>query len=250
MGSAIAMMAARAGVGHFTLVDLDRVTPENLGRHMCDLTALDVPKAQAVAELIARINPAAKVNVRREDFREIAEEILGAQMDPANTVIVAATDSFECQSLVNLHALNSGIPALYVGCWGEASVGEILSVVPGRTACFECYAGFRRGTESLQLNDPRRYTELDFDKTRVPAQAGLWPNILIICGFAFQILLALFSDDEQSQILDDEQPLWLVNVADFSSLLRPLAVTPAVVKRGCPVCDESCLSQFTLEEVQ
>lgn len=244
------MMAARAGVGHFTLCDLDRITPENLGRHMCDLTALDLPKALAVAQLIARVNPAAEVSVRTEDFREVADEILGAQLDPANVVIVAATDSFECQSLVNLHALTVGIPALYVGCWGEARVGEILCVVPGRTACFECYAGFRRGTESLQLNDPRRYTELDFDETRVPAQAGLWPNILIICGFAFQILFALFSGIEQSQILDFEQPLWLVNVADFSSPLRPLAVTPAVAKRGCPVCDESCLSQLTLVEVQ
>lgn len=251
VGSAIAMMAARAGVGKFTLVDLDRISPENLGRHMCDLTAIDVPKTQAVADLIRRINPTASVDIRAEDFREVVDGILGSHLDPENTVIVAATDSFECQSLVNLHSLDRGIPALYVGCWGEARVGEILHVVPGKTACFECYAGFRRDTASLDRDDPRRYTELDFDTTRVPAQAGLWPNILIICGFAFQILLALFSggDHSESQVLDCEHPLWLVNVADFSSPLRPMAVNPAIVKRGCPVCDESCLSQLTLEAV-
>src|SRR5207245_2078664 len=67
VGSALALMAARAGVGRFTLIDRDHITPENIGRHMCDLSALDQPKVQAVAELIRRINPTAQVNARSED---------------------------------------------------------------------------------------------------------------------------------------------------------------------------------------
>ena len=40
VGSAIAVMAARAGVGKFTLIDNDDIDAANLGRHVCDLSHL------------------------------------------------------------------------------------------------------------------------------------------------------------------------------------------------------------------
>ena len=166
----------------------------------------------------------------------------------ARIVLIAATDSFECQSLVNLLALETGLPALFVGCWGEAAIGEILCVIPGHTACFECYAGFRRETTVLPIGDPRRYTDLDFDPTKVPGQAGLWPNILIICGFAFQALLALVGSKPQA-VIDFDHSLLLVNVSDFESPLPVWSMTPARIKRGCPVCDESRLSELSAEAV-
>ena len=89
---------------------------------------------------------------------------------------------------------------------------------------------------------PRKYTDLDFDETKVPGQAGLWPNILIICGFAFQVILALLGDEERGKhLLDFDHTLLLVNSGDFTSPLPPLAVTPASVAKGCPICDESKL---------
>ena len=56
----------------------------------------------------------------------------------------------------------------------------------GRTPCYECFAGFRRDKVEIP-NDPRKYTDPNFDSTKVPGQAGLWPNILIITGVMFQI---------------------------------------------------------------
>lgn len=249
VGSALAVMAARAGVGHIELIDLDLITPENISRHICDLSALGQAKTEAVAALIRRINPRATVVTRTTDFRALDPAVLATTLDAERTALIAATDSFECQSLVNSLALETGVPALFVGCWGEASLGEILYLVPGRTACFECYAGFRRETPVLARDDPRRYTNLDFDATKVPGQAGLWTNILVICGFAFQVLLALLGDAERAaQLLDDEHPLFLVNVSDFDSPLRALAVTPARVERGCAVCDPACVAELSLEE--
>lgn len=246
VGSAIAVMAARAGVSRFTLVDDDQLRAENIARHTCDLSSLGQRKVDAVADLIRRINPEAEVIAIGEDFRALEREVVMASAGEAErTVLIGATDSFECQSLVNLLALETGVPALFVGCWGEAAVGEILCVVPGQTACFECYAGFRRDTSTLPIDDPRRYTDLDFDPTKVPGQAGLWPNILIICGFAFQALLGLIRNEPEDEMIDFDHNLLLVNVSDFDSPLPAWAVTPARFKRGCPVCDDSCLSQLT-----
>src|SRR5262245_20975154 len=75
IGSAIAVMAARAGVDTFTIVDNDNITPENIGRHVCDLTFEGHGKADAVAELIKRINPEARVLAIVDDFRESVADL-------------------------------------------------------------------------------------------------------------------------------------------------------------------------------
>ena len=53
-------------------------------------------------------------------------------------------------------------------------------VIPGKTACYECFASFRKQNTQIP-NDPRKYTDPNFDAERVPGQPGLWANILAIC---------------------------------------------------------------------
>src|SRR5438034_8841097 len=76
VGSAIALMAARAGVGKFTLIDPDALTPENVCRHFCDLSQIGRSKAYAVSELIRRINPQAMVAAYAEDFRKMDRQVM------------------------------------------------------------------------------------------------------------------------------------------------------------------------------
>ena len=80
--------------------------------------------------------------------------------------------------------------------------------------------------------------------TRIPGQEGLWANILVVAGVAFQVTLELF---ELRETIDYEHALWLVNISDYKSNLQPLAVTFGTVRKGCAVCDESNLSELSLE---
>lgn len=57
LGSPIAALLARAGVGRFVLVDSDIVTVGNRVRHDLDLDALGERKVEAAARRIRRINP-------------------------------------------------------------------------------------------------------------------------------------------------------------------------------------------------
>jgi ThiF family len=227
-------MAARAGIGRFTLVDPDVLALENVGRHMLSRTDVGTSKVLGVQELIEEVNPASRVEAICEKFTD-----LSAKPD----LLVAATDSFACESLVNDYSLRENVPAIYGGCWGEASVGEILYVVPGKTPCYECYAGFRRNVEIPA--DARKYTDPDFDSTKVPGQAGLWANILIITGVMFQVALGLLDpENERAKLIDCEHTLFLVNVSNFGARLQPLAVTFGKVQKGCAVCDESKLAEL------
>lgn len=241
-GSALALMAARAGIGRFTLIDPDTLALENIGRHMLSRDSVGQPKVRALKRAIKAIHPQAEVHAIAKDYRDLkpAEIFNGGKPD----LVIGATDSFGCESMVNSLSLTEGIPAVYAGCWGEASVGEILYVIPGKTPCFECFARFRRDTAPLPADDPRKYTDPNYDATKVPSQAGLWPNILVICGIAFQIILGLLDPESERgrSLIDHEHTLWLVNVSAYDSPLQPLAVTFAQVKKGCAICDESKLS--------
>ena len=55
-------MLARSGVGHFTLVDFDKIARTNINRHVCATeSTIGIPKVEAVRNRILDINPKAEV---------------------------------------------------------------------------------------------------------------------------------------------------------------------------------------------
>ena len=57
LGSNIAVMLARSGVGHLLLVDFDVVDVTNLNRQMYFISQLGKPKTEALLETLYQINP-------------------------------------------------------------------------------------------------------------------------------------------------------------------------------------------------
>ena len=57
LGSNIAVALARVGVGHILLIDFDIVEPTNLNRQSYYAEHLGMPKTEALAEQLQRINP-------------------------------------------------------------------------------------------------------------------------------------------------------------------------------------------------
>src|SRR5208337_5003992 len=76
--------------------------------------------------------------------------------------------------------------------------------------------------------------------TKLPGQAGLWANILLIAGVSFQIVLAIVDpESDRAALIDYEHTLLLFNISKYNSPLQPLAVTFGKVGKGCAICDES-----------
>ena len=57
LGSNIAVMLARSGIGQLLLVDFDIVDVTNLNRQMYFISHLGRPKAEALSEILCQINP-------------------------------------------------------------------------------------------------------------------------------------------------------------------------------------------------
>ena len=64
LGSNIALMLARSGVGKLLLVDFDVVDVTNLNRQMYFIRHLGRPKTEALSELVYEINPYAEIESR------------------------------------------------------------------------------------------------------------------------------------------------------------------------------------------
>ncbi|SDF71847.1 sulfur carrier protein ThiS adenylyltransferase ThiF [Sporomusa acidovorans] len=75
LGSNIAVMLARIGVGKLLLVDFDIVEPSNLNRQSYYIRHLGMPKTQALQSQLAEINPFIQVETRtvRVDAENVPE---------------------------------------------------------------------------------------------------------------------------------------------------------------------------------
>jgi adenylyltransferase/sulfurtransferase len=135
LGSVIADLLVRAGVGTLRIVDRDFVELSNLQRQALfdEADARNgTPKAVAAAEKLRRTNST------------VAIETIVADINPANIegfcegvdVILDGTDNFETRFLINDVAMKLGRPWVYGGCVGAE--GQTMTILPGETACLRC----------------------------------------------------------------------------------------------------------------
>jgi len=135
LGSMLANMLVRAGVGSVRIVDRDFVELSNLQRQALfdeDDVAGQLPKAIAAAEKLRRINSEVEIEPVVADVDHANVERLCDGVD----VIVDGTDNFETRFLVNDAAVKHRLPWVYGGCLGAE--GQTMTILPGETACLRC----------------------------------------------------------------------------------------------------------------
>lgn len=127
LGTVIANMLARAGVGHLVIVDRDFIEITNLQRQVL-FDERDVenamPKAEAAKQKLAGINSQVKVTAVIDDINHTNIESLVEGCD----VILDGVDNFETRFLVNDVAVKRAIPYIYGGAVG--TVGMSLAILP------------------------------------------------------------------------------------------------------------------------
>jgi adenylyltransferase/sulfurtransferase len=135
LGTALANLLVRAGVGKLRIVDRDFVEPSNLQRQTLFEEAdarESLPKAVAAERRLRAINSG------------VAVEGIVADVGPKNAeellrgfgLILDGTDNFETRLLLNDVAVHLGIPWIYAAV--VASYGVTLTMRPGETACLAC----------------------------------------------------------------------------------------------------------------
>ncbi len=135
LGTALANLLVRAGVGQLRIVDRDFVEPSNLQRQTLfdEADARDaLPKAVAAARRLRAINSDVHIEGVVADLGpRNAEELLGGF-----PLILDGTDNFETRFLLNDAAVKLGVPWIYAAA--VSSYGVTMTIRPGVTACLAC----------------------------------------------------------------------------------------------------------------
>lgn len=135
LGSAMAEMLARAGVGTLRLADRDYLELHNLQRQSL-YTEADIesglPKAVAASRHLSEISS----DVRAEPWTiDVTPDNVLELLEGA-TVVLDGTDNLQTRYLLNDACIQRGIPWVYSGAVGVSGVN--MTIVPGETACLRC----------------------------------------------------------------------------------------------------------------
>jgi adenylyltransferase/sulfurtransferase len=135
LGSVIAMLLARAGVGFLRIVDIDAPEMHNLQRQVlyeeADVGA-GTPKAEAarIRLLAANSQIAIEAVTARIGSDNIDELMSGIDL------VVDALDNTPPRYAINDAICARGIPYVFGGA--VETVGNVMSILPGRTPCLRC----------------------------------------------------------------------------------------------------------------
>lgn len=214
LGTVIAERLARAGVGKLRIVDRDWVELTNLQRQTLFLerhAQFAVPKAIAAAEMLRQINSAIEIEPIVEDITCETIGTLAAGCD----LLLDGTDNFETRFVINDYCVKQGIPWVHAGCLGAS--GQVLTILPGKTACFRCLVPDLPPPDAMQTCDT----------------AGvLGPAIGIVASWQAAEALKILSGNESAI----NKRLLVLDTWDTDCRLVNLQPV-----KGCPTCD---LRQF------
>lgn len=171
LGSNVAVMLARAGVGHLLLVDSDTVEPSNLNRQSYFIRHLGMPKTTALQELLKEINPYVTVEVKtvRVDASNAADIFRGFP------IVCEAFDRPDCKAML---------------------VNTLLERLPDtKLVCASGMAGYG---SSNDIQTKRRMKNLflcgDFSTESQGANSLMAPRVSICAGHQANMILRLLLD--------------------------------------------------------
>ena len=98
LGSPIADLLCRAGIGEIGIIDYDKVSLSNLNRQtLYNSTDINKYKVQVLKQKLKKVNPLVKVNI----FKKKIDEKNINHLISKYQVIVDASDNFETKFLLN-----------------------------------------------------------------------------------------------------------------------------------------------------
>lgn len=214
LGTVLANTLVRAGVGHLRLCDRDFIEQNNLQRQVLfdeDDIAAQLPKAEAAARKLRRINPDVTIEADVTDVNRDNVESLTADAD----LILDGTDNFETRFLINDVAVKTKRPWVYGAVIG--ATGLCLPILPHDTPCLRCVFEHAPPPEMNPTCDT----------------AGvLGPAVNIVASFQASEAIKILTGQMDAVVRK------LMNIDIWSARITNLDVQGAKTKGNCPCCGQ------------
>ncbi|HPS59098.1 MAG TPA: ThiF family adenylyltransferase [Spirochaetota bacterium] len=136
LGTSLANIMVRSGVGNVKIIDRDYIEYDNLPRQLLfdeEDIGRGLPKAVAAADKLRKINSAVTIEPIVADINPSNIEGLFHGTD----LVLDGTDNFETRFLMNEACDKLKIPWVYAGV--VSTYGMIYTTIPGKTPCLNCF---------------------------------------------------------------------------------------------------------------
>ena len=124
LGSNVAVLLARSGIGYLKLVDFDIVEASNLNRQQYRISHIGMKKTEAMKSIIKEINPFVEIDtldikVDRENILSVVEDI---------EIVVEAFDVAETKAMAIEELLTNG-NKIVISASGMAGLGSANEII-------------------------------------------------------------------------------------------------------------------------
>ena len=146
IGSVVAEMLTRCGIGKLILFDYDRVELANMNRMFYLPTHQGLAKVEAAKKSLQEINPDVQIETHNMNICTIAnydlfcERILKGDLQNTGRVslVLSCVDNYAARMTINRACNTLNQLWFESGVSENAMSGHIQYLVPGETACFAC----------------------------------------------------------------------------------------------------------------
>lgn len=146
VGSVVAEMLTRCGIGKLLLFDYDTVEMANMNRLFYRPEQQGLKKVDAAKATLEGINPDTTVvpyafNITlTEHWQDFTDALTGGgvECDTPTDLLLCCVDNFQARLTVNLACLMHRLPWMESGVAENAVSGHVQLLLPGITPCYEC----------------------------------------------------------------------------------------------------------------
>ena len=175
LGSAVSIALARMGIGTLILVDFDIVEPSNLNRQHYFIEHVGMAKTDAMAKILASVNPYIQVNTHRVIISEKNIHQLFREAD----VVVECFDRAEAKVMI-IEAVSKFLPGTYfIGASGLAGYGDSNSI------------------QTWKMGD-KMFLVGDLVKAAEPGRGLMAPRVGIAAHHQANLVVSLLMDPEKT----------------------------------------------------
>lgn len=209
-GSQIAIELAKAGVGHFALMDFDRVELHNLARHTSTINDLGRLKTDVISDAIKGKNPYAEVDKFPINIIE-HPDILREQCSKAD-IVICATDNNRSRFVLSEQLVSLSKTGIFGRAITRAEGGDVFIYRPGGP-CYCCLIGngwYDAAREEITnevsaRRDGRIAAYVSAQDADAMVQVGLSADIEPMCNMMVKLALVELSRGTESGIKSLEE---------------------------------------------
>ncbi|MBS1773953.1 MAG: ThiF family adenylyltransferase [Bacteroidetes bacterium] len=241
IGSEVADIINKAGVGYINLIDNQFQAAHNAVRHLAGINSMGIPKVHAVKTILESHNVFNSVRTFIDNIKTL--EVGLALPDHSISISSIADDNTE--GFLNEQAVIYGRTVYYIRAIRGGKAARIFRVKPGKDACFYCLQLHREDDQYfVDIPASQDYPTLR-NECNNPIRPASAADLKLIAALSSGLVLNQLQEDS-----DINHWIWSTEIITGTPIDTAYKMYPQTipVHAACPYCNDHKPMAVTIDE--